>query len=94
MPMICLVLMQIKATQLIRYKQLFQNKHSSDHAVVQLADPITESFRNNKYTLGVFIDLWKAFDFLGQSILLKKFELSGISDRNHGWVEGYLSNKR
>ena len=42
MPMICLVLMQIKATQLIRYKQLFQNKHSTDHAVVQLAGPITE----------------------------------------------------
>ena len=35
----------------------FQNGHSTDHAVVQLVDQIIESFENNKYTLGVFIDL-------------------------------------
>ena len=40
----------------------FQNGHSADHAVVQLVDQIIESFENNKYTLGVFIDLAKAFD--------------------------------
>ena len=35
----------------------FQNGHSTDHALVQLVDQIIESFENNKYTLGVFIDL-------------------------------------
>ena len=35
----------------------FQNGRSTDHAFVQLVDQIIESFENNKYTLGVFIDL-------------------------------------
>ena len=76
-------------------KQLgFQNGHSTDHAVVQLVDQIIESFENNKYTLGVFIDLSKAFDTVDHSILLKKLELYGITDRNHGWLKSYLSNRR
>ena len=72
----------------------FQNGHSTDHAVVQLVDQIIESFENNKYTLGVFIDLSKAFDTVDHSILLKKLELYGITDRNHGWLKSYLSNRR
>ena len=72
----------------------FQNDHSTDHDVVQLVDQITESFENNKYTLGVFIDLSKAFDTVDHSILLKKLELYGITDRNHGWLKSYLSNRR
>ena len=50
----------------------FQNGHSTDHPVVQLVAQIVESFENNKYTLGVFIDLPKAFDTVDHSILLKK----------------------
>ena len=76
-------------------KQLgFQNGHSTDHDVIQLVDQIIESFENNKYTLGVFIDLSKAFDTVHHSILLKKLELYGIMDRNHGCLKSYLSNWR
>ena len=72
----------------------FQNGHSTDHAVVKLVDQITESFENNIYTLGVFIDLSKAFDTVDHSILLKNLELYGITDRNHGWFKSCLSNRR
>ena len=62
----------------------FQNGHSTDHAVVQLVDQIIESFENNKYTLGVFIDLSKAFDTVDHSILLKKLKLYDITHRSYG----------
>ena len=50
----------------------FQNGHSADHPVVKLVAQIIESFENNKYTIGVFIDLPKAFDTVDHSILLEK----------------------
>ena len=39
---------------------------------MQLGDQIFESFENNKHTHGVFIDLSKAFDTVGHSILPRK----------------------
>ena len=76
-------------------KQLcFQNGHLIDYAVVKLVDQIIKSFENNKYTLGAFIDLSKAFGTVDHSILLKKLELFGITDRNYGWIKSYLSNRR
>ena len=40
----------------------FQKGHSTDYAVVQLKDGTHKMFNKNIYTLGVFIDLFKAFD--------------------------------
>ena len=34
----------------------FQKGHSTEHVIAQLADQIHESFENDNYTLGVFID--------------------------------------
>ena len=48
------------------------------HAILQLANQIHESFENNLYTSGVFIDLSKAFDTVSHSIILKKLEIYGI----------------
>ena len=58
--------------KLLYSKQLgFQKGHSTDHAIVHLVDQIYESFQNNNYTLGVFIDLSKVFDTVDHSVLLK-----------------------
>ena len=69
----------------------FQKGHSTEHAIVQLVDQILKSFECNKYTLGVFINLSKAFDTIDHSILLKKLELYGVTDQNHSWFKNYLS---
>ena len=71
----------------------FQTGHSTEHAIAQLVDQIYKAFEKNEYTLGVFIDLSKAFDTVDHSILLKKLELYGITDRNYAWIKSYLSNR-
>ena len=65
-----------------------------EHAAVQLVDQILESFEYNKYTLGVFIDSYKAFDAVDHSILLKKLVLYGLTDQNHSSLKNYLSNRK
>ena len=62
---------------------VFQNCHSTDHSVVQLSDQITESFENKKYMLGVFIDLFRVFDTVDHSTLLRKLEVYGMMVKNH-----------
>ena len=60
----------------------FQKGHSTEHAIAQLADQIHESSENDNYTLGVVIDLSKAFDTIDHAILLKKLENYGIKYKN------------
>ena len=44
--------------------------------------------------MDVFIDLSKAFDTVDHSILLKKLELYGVTDRNHSWFKYHVSNRK
>ena len=62
--------------------------------IVQLVDKIFDSFEKEQFTLGVFIDLSKAFDIVDHSILLKKLKFYGITDKNLAWFESYLSNRK
>ena len=52
----------------------FQKAHSTDHAIIQLVNEINKSFEENKFTLGVFIDLSKAFDTVNHKILITKLK--------------------
>ena len=45
---------------------------STTEALLELVEEITTSLDNNKYTVGVFIDLKKAFDTVDHDILSKK----------------------
>ena len=69
----------------------FQKGHSSDHAIVQLADQIHEMFDKTIYTLGVSIDLSKEFDTVNQKSLLKKLSHYGIKNKSLDWFISYLS---
>ena len=63
---------------MLYFKQFsFQTGHSTDHAIIQLVDQIYEDFKENKYTLGVFIDMTKAFDTVDHKILIQT-EIYGI----------------
>ena len=47
----------------------FQQGQSIEHAITQLIDQIN-TFENNCFTSGIFIDLSKAFDTLNHKILI------------------------
>ena len=59
-----------------------------------MADQIHESFENNNYTLGVFIDLFKAFDTIDHAIFFKKLANYGIKDTNFAWLRSYFTNRK
>ena len=72
----------------------FQAPHSTEHAILLLVNQLYQSFNESKFTLGIFIDLSKAFDTVDHKILTKKLELYGIKDCNLRWFESYLSNRK
>ena len=72
----------------------FRKGHSTEHAIVQLVDQIYESFENDKSTVGIFIDLSKAFDTADHAILLKKPEIYGIRGANLAWFRSYQTNRK
>ena len=85
----------LKENNILNEKQFgFQSGYSINDAIAQLVDKIFDSFEKEQFTLGVFIDLSKAFDTVDHSILLKKLKLYGITDKNLAWFESYLSNRK
>ena len=72
----------------------FQASKSTDHAILELSDQIHDSFERNIFTLGIFIDLSKAFDTVNHQILLKKLEYYGIRNNSLKWFENYLHKRQ
>ena len=72
----------------------FQKSHATEHAIIQLIDQINSSFEKNNFTLGVFIDLSKAFDTVEHHILISKLENYGVNGNNLLWFQSYLKNRK
>ena len=52
----------------------FRENMSTSMALMELIEDITQSLDSHRHTIGVFIDLKKAFDTIDHSILLKKIK--------------------
>ena len=82
-------------TYLAENKQFgFRAGHSTEHALSELIDQISDSFNDKSYFLGIFINLSKAFDTVDHKILLKKLQHYGIKGKNLSWSESYLTCRK
>ena len=72
----------------------FQKGHCTDHDIGHLVDQIYESFENNNYTFGGFINLSKTFDTINHSILLKKNKKCSVKTTNLAWFASYLNGRK
>lgn len=71
----------------------FRSGHSTDMALVNIQDLITEAIDTNKHSVGVFLDLAKAFDTVNHQILIKKLQHYGIRGKPLTWFGDYLNNR-
>jgi retron-type reverse transcriptase len=72
----------------------FRKGLSTCTALLQLVDGLADSIDRKKVTVGVFIDLAKAFDTVDHRILLRKLEHYGVRGVVLNWFASYLANRK
>ena len=98
------ILEKIVSIQLVNHLELnkliykhqygFQRNKSTEHHLIHLSNFVSNAINENKYCIGVFLDLKKAIDVCSHSILIKKFKKLGISGTPLKWFKSYLSNRK
>ncbi|KAJ8720281.1 hypothetical protein PYW07_012324 [Mythimna separata] len=71
----------------------FRAKRSTSQAVHHLTNYITTNLDNGMHTIGIFLDLAKAFDTISCSLLLHKLETLGIRGEQLLLFSDYISDR-
>ena len=79
--------------QLYQSQYGFRTGHSCENAICELVGTIAKNREEKKHTIGVFIDLSKAFDTLNHHKLLCKMDKYGIRGPTLQWFKSYLDNR-
>ena len=66
---------------------------STSLALLELTEEITSALDKKKSTIGVFIDLKKAFDTIDHTLLLEKLRHYGVRGVANDWLSSYLENR-
>jgi retron-type reverse transcriptase len=70
----------------------FRKNRSTELAIIELVNKMTKEIDHGKYTIGIFLDLSKAFDTIDHKILISKLEYYGIRGIARLWF--FLSYKQ
>ena len=71
----------------------FRTNHSTYMAVLDFVNDISRAIDNGMYTIGIFMDLSKAFDTIDHNILLSKLYHYGFRGKTQEWFRNYLCNR-
>ena len=71
----------------------FLNGRSTEQAMIDLVLSITKAIEDKQATIGIFLDLSKAFDSISHEILLRKLSRYGIRGTPLKWFSSYLTNR-
>jgi hypothetical protein len=71
----------------------FREDHSTSMALIKLIDRITRELDNKCYSIGIFLDLSKAFDTIDHNILIDKLHCYGFRGIVLDWLTSYISNR-
>lgn len=73
----------------------FRKNHNTNHPMLHFLDRIYNSMNKEtpEFTIGIFIDLKKAFDTVNHDILLKKLDFYGFRSVSNLWFKNYLSGR-
>ena len=71
----------------------FRSNFSTSNTLLSIVETIQSHLDKNKFCVGVFVDLKKAFDTVDHHILLQKPEHYGISGVANKWFSSYLKNR-
>ena len=71
-----------------------RSKHSAKTASIYFCNSIRKQMNNGKLTGAVYVDLSKAFDIVGHSVLLQKSSTYWVKDAELEWFNSYLFNRK
>ena len=72
----------------------FRENKSTEFAIIELTNKITKAIDRGEYTIGIFLDLSKAFDTINHNILVQKLDHYGVRGISNLWFQNYLTTRK
>ena len=77
-----------------KYQFGFRKSHSTIHAIISLVEKVNNAMDSGNISIGIFLDLRKAFDTVDHCILPNKLYKYGIRGSPWNWFKSYLENRK